>query len=183
MLFLTNNSSIITTRIGNDHPGFDDYLGIIGSDIFRAISDWTFFTMNKGFMLRILLVTLFWGGLVYGCAPRQRIPISFPDDGRRMSGAEILKLLPGNRLTGWARNGEWIWELSDGGEGVQIWDSGARHYMTWSVRGNRLCTIFSAGNRADEERCRPVIDHGNGEYSLKGRRQLLEFTLKALKDS
>ena len=101
------------------------------------------------------------------------------EDGRQLSGEELQKLLPGKTLTGQGRNGEWIWELHDKGKGYQIWDNGSNHYMTWSVEGDRLCYIFSAGRKAGKEQCRKVIVYGKGKYALKNRKgNLSRFSIK-----
>ncbi len=81
--------------------------------------------------------------------------------------------------TGWGRNGEWIWKLNDGGKGYQIWDNGSSHSMKWSINNNKLCYIFSEGKKAGKERCRSVIEYGNGKYALENRKgKLQKFSLK-----
>jgi hypothetical protein len=91
-------------------------------------------------------------------------------DGRQLTGQELLELLPGKTATGRNRSGEWKWILEAGGEGWQVWDSGAQHAMTWSIDEGRLCIVFSAGKRAGEERCRAVYMLEGGVYAFKSRR-------------
>ena len=71
-------------------------------------------------------------------------------DGRQLIGGELLQLLPGKTATGRNRSGEWKWILEAGGEGWQVWDSGAQHAMTWSIDEGRLCIVFSAGKRGTD---------------------------------
>ncbi len=100
-------------------------------------------------------------------------------DGRQLTGDELLQLLPGKTATGRNRSGEWKWILKAGGEGWQVWDSGTQHSMKWSVDDDRLCYVFSAGKRAGEERCRAVYVLEGGGYAFKSRkRKYSKFKLR-----
>lgn len=92
------------------------------------------------------------------------------EDGRELSGAELLEILPGKTLNGFSRNGEWRWKLKAGGVGLQIWDNGGAHQMTWSVRDNKLCHIFKDGRKPGKENCRSVRHNGGNSYVIINRK-------------
>ncbi len=122
-------------------------------------------------VMKIVILVAFWQLASAGAANAQ--------DGRQLTGDELLALLPGKTATGRNRSGEWIWKLEAGGKGWQVWDSGAHHAMTWEIDGDRLCYVFSVGKRSGERRCRAVHALEGGGYALKSRKgKLSKFRLR-----